>query len=413
VAAPTIGEVERICFSGESGILSLAEPGDIADYNVNKTRITLTSGSIIQGYSADSADWARGANLYGCWCDELAQFRYESFYHEVIQPALRRGDARTLITTTPKRMRLLRQILRRAEDPANHIHVTRASSDENPYFSPVRLGELKAQYAGTRAYKREIEGIFDDDVEGALFTLDMISEARIDRAEVPESLARVVVAVDPAQTSGEGADESGIVVVGDDGQGHAYLLADYSLRGSPEQVMRRAVDAFRSYSADCVVFEDQSGGDWLVTALRHVDPNVPYKKVHAMRGKYLRAQPVGMLMEQGRIHHAGTAADFEQLEDQLCAITEDSDRSKAHDDRADAYIYGISELRGLSGGNYMSAYHMVKCEECRRVYKGRPGEVPAARPQAGRVRPAGAQEGPRRPRPGQRGADGLGAGVRR
>jgi phage terminase large subunit-like protein len=153
VAAPTIGEVERICFSGESGVLSLAEPGDIADYNVNKTRITLASGSVIQGYSADSADRARGANLYGCWCDELAQFRYESFYHEVIQPALRRGDARMLITTTPKRMRLLRQILRRAEDPANHIHVTRASSDENPYFSPVRLGELKAQYAGTRAYK--------------------------------------------------------------------------------------------------------------------------------------------------------------------------------------------------------------------------------------------------------------------
>jgi phage terminase large subunit-like protein len=250
--------------------------------------------------------------LYGCWCDELAQFRYESFYHEVIQPALRRGDARMLITTTPKRMRLLRQILRRADDPANHIHVTRASSDENPYFSPVRLGELKAQYAGTRAYKREIEGIFDDDVEGALFTLDMISEARIDRAGVPESLARVVVAVDPAQTSGEGADESGIVVVGDDGQGHAYLLADCSLRGSPDQVMRRAVDAFHSYSADCVVFEDQSGGDWLVTALRHVDGNVPYKKVHATRGKFLRAQPVAMLMEQGRIHHAGTAEDFEQ-----------------------------------------------------------------------------------------------------
>jgi predicted phage terminase large subunit-like protein len=369
VAAPTIGEVERVCFSGESGILSVAEPGDVADYNVNKSRITLTSGSVIQGYSADSADRARGSNLYGCWCDELAQFRYETFYHEVLQPALRRGEARMLITTTPRRHRLLRQILRRAEDPANRIHVTRASSDENPYFSAVRLAEMKSQYAGTRAYKREIEGIFDDDIEGALFTIDMISEARIDRAELPESLARVVVAVDPAQTSGEGADESGIVVVGDDGQGHAYLLADCSLRGSPDQVMRRAVDAFRAYSADCVVFEDQSGGDWLVTALRHVDGNVPYKKVHATRGKFLRAQPVAMLMEQGRIHHAGTAEDFEQLEDQLCAITEDSDRSKMHDDRADAYVYAISELRGLSGGSYMTAYSMVKCEECRKVYK--------------------------------------------
>ena len=367
VAAPTIGDCERTCFAGESGILALAEPGDVIDYNVNKTRITLSSGSIIQGFSADSPERARGANLYGCWCDELAQFRYESFYHEVIQPALRRGDARMLITTTPKRMRLLRQILRRAEDPANHIHVTRASSDENPHFSAVRLDELKAQYAGTRAYKREIEGIFDDDVEGALFTLDMIADARVD--EAPESMSRVVVAIDPAQTSSEGSDESGIVVVGDDGMGHAYLLEDASLRGSPEQVMRRAVAAFYQWKADSVVAEDQSGGDWLVTALKHVDANVPFRKVHAHRGKYLRAQPVAMLAEQGRIHHVGPPEAFEQLEDQLCAITEDSDRSKAHDDRADAYIYAISELRGLSGGSYMSAYSMVKCEECRKVYK--------------------------------------------
>jgi phage terminase large subunit-like protein len=204
-----------------------------------------------------------------------------------------------------------------------------ASSDENPYFSKVRLAELKANYAGTRLYRREIEGVFNDDVVGALFTLDLIGEARISPADVPESLSRVVVAVDPVQTSSEGADESGIIVAGDDGCGHAYLLADCSLRGSPEQVMRRAVAAWQTYSAHVIVFEDQSGGDWLVTALKRVDPGVPYKKVHAMRGKYLRAQPVAMLMEQGRIHHAGSAEDFEQLEDQLCAITEDSDRGKS------------------------------------------------------------------------------------
>jgi predicted phage terminase large subunit-like protein len=377
VAAPTIGDVERTCFTGESGILSVAEPGDIAPggYNVNKARVTLSNGSIIQGFSADSIERARGSNLFGCWCDELALFKYESFYHEVLQPALRRGDARMLITTTPKRQRLLRQILRRAEDPANHIHITRASSRENPHFSAVRLAELEANYAGTRLYRQEIQGEFNDDVAGALFTLDMITEARVDPAEVPD-LSRIVVAVDPAQTSTEGSDESGIIVVGDDGQGHAYVLADYSLRGSPDQVMRRAVAAWQTHSADVICFEDQSGGDWLVTALRHVDPGVPYKKVHAMRGKFLRAQPVAMLMEQGRIHHAGSAEDFERLEDQLCAITEDSDRSKAHDDRADAYVYAISELRGLSGGSYLSAYSMVKCEECRHVYRDDKAKCP-------------------------------------
>jgi hypothetical protein len=100
-----------------------------------------------------------------------------------------------------------------------------------------------------------------------------------------------------------------------------------------------------------------------------VDPNVPFRKVHAHRGKYLRAQPVSLLMEQGRIHHVGPPEPFERLEDQLCNFTEDSDRSRMHDDRADAYVYAITELRGLSGGSYMTAYSMVKCDECKKVYR--------------------------------------------
>ena len=265
----------------------------------------------------------------------------------------------------------------------------------------MRLAELKANYAGTRLYKQEIEGVFNDDVAGALFTLDMISEARISTSDVPESLSRVVVDVAPAQTATEGADESGIIVVGDDGQGHAYVLADYSLRGSPEQVMRRAVAAYQTHSADVICFEDQSGGDWLVTALRHVDPGVPYKKVHAMRGKFLRAQPVAMLMEQGRIHHAGSAEDFERLEDQLCAITEDSDRSKAHDDRADAYVYAIARAaRPVRRQLHERVFHgQVRGMQAR--LPGRQGEMPAVRPRAGRFRPAGTQERPRRAVPGR------------
>ena len=131
VAAPTIGDVERTCFTGESGILSVAEPGDIAPngYNINKTRITLANGSVIQGYSADSIEGPRVEPV------RLLVRRARPVQVRELLPrgpaaGLRRGDARTLITTTPKRQRLLRQILRKAEDPANHIHVTRASSDE-------------------------------------------------------------------------------------------------------------------------------------------------------------------------------------------------------------------------------------------------------------------------------------------
>jgi hypothetical protein len=107
-----------------------------------------------------------------------------------------------------------------------------------------------------------------------------------------------------------------------------------------------------------------------------VDPNVPYKKVHAMRGKYLRAQPVGMLMEQGRIHHAGTAEDFERLEDQLCAITEDSDRSKAHDDRADAHVYAITELRGAIQRQFPRRVFYGQMRGLQKVYRDDQAKCP-------------------------------------
>ena len=227
---------------------------------------------------------------------------------------------------------------------------------------------MKSNYAGTRLYKQEIEGVFNDDVAGALFTLDMISEARIDRAEVPD-LARVVVAVDPAQTSSEGADESGIIVAGDDGSGHAYVLADYSLRGIPEQVMRRAVDAFHAHKADCVVFEDQSGGDWLVAALRHVDPNVPYKKVHAMRGKYLRAQPVACSWSRAgfttrarpRISSGSRTS---------CAPSPRIATGRKHTTTAPTLtVMPLRSCAACPAAAYMSAYSMVKCEDCKKVYR--------------------------------------------
>ena len=120
-----------------------------------------------------------------------------------------------------------------------------------------------------------------------------------------------------------------------------------------------------------------------------------------------------MLMEQGRIHHAGPAEDFERLEDQLCAITEDSDRSRAHDDRADAYVYAITELRGLSGGSWMGASSMIKCAECQHVYRDDKTKCPKCGLERDVFDPARQAEGPGRPVPGGRGPDGLGRRVRR
>jgi phage terminase large subunit-like protein len=127
-------------------------------------------------------------------------------------------------------------------------------------------------------------------------------------------LARIVVAIDPAVTSGEDADETGIIVVGKDHQGHGYVLADASGKHQPIEWARIGVAACREHHADRIVAERNNGGAMVDATIRVVDANVPVTTVWASRGKAARAEPVSALYEQGRVHHIDT---FSELEDQM------------------------------------------------------------------------------------------------
>src|SRR6266446_3850437 len=137
-------------------------------------------------------------------------------------------------------------------------------------------------------------------------------------------MTRIVVAIDPAMTSGDAADETGIVGAGKDKNGHGYVLADLSGRYPPTEWARLAITAYATHGADRVVAEVNNGGDMVGATLRMVDPNVAFTAVRASRGKVVRAEPVAALYQQGRVHHIGT---FPQLEDQMTNFTSDIDRA--------------------------------------------------------------------------------------
>jgi predicted phage terminase large subunit-like protein len=151
------------------------------------------------------------------------------------------------------------------------------------------------------------------------------------------------VAIDPAVTSGDEADETGIVVAGKDKNGHGYVLADISGRYAPTQWARLAISAYVTHRADRIVAEVNNGGDMVGATLRMVDRNAAFTAVRASRGKVVRAEPVAALYEQGRVHHIGT---FPQLEDQMTNFTSDIDRAAAgySPDRVDALVWAFSEL---------------------------------------------------------------------
>jgi len=181
------------------------------------------------------------------------------------------------------------------------------------------------------------DGLWLDKRTGALWSYDMILSNRIDADKVPD-LERIVVAVDPAVTSNEDSDETGIVVAGRTTDGHYYVLGDYSMSGTPAAWGRRVVDLYRMWKADRVVAEVNQGGDLVEANIRSVDRTIPYKQARATRGKALRAEPIASLYEQGLVHHAG---QFRELETQMVDWSPDAEKSP---DRMDALVWALADL---------------------------------------------------------------------
>jgi len=154
-----------------------------------------------------------------------------------------------------------------------------------------------------------------------------------------EDLSRIVVAIDPAVTSGEKADWTGIIVAARGTDGLFYVLDDLTCRLTPEKWATRAVNAYHRYKADRIVAEVNNGGEMVEHVIRGVDPNVSYTSVHASRGKRVRAEPISSLYEQGKVFHV---RPFVELEDQMCNFVPDN--MDGSPDRVDALVWALTEL---------------------------------------------------------------------
>ena len=264
---------------------------------------------------------------------------------------------RTVITTTPRPVHLIRSLVARTDGT---VKVVRGSTFDNAAnLAPQALLELQARYAGTRMGRQELFGELLTESDSALWTRALLEEARIKPEDAPPYF-RVVVAIDPAVTSGESSDETGIVVAGATPDGHYYILEDATMRGTPEAWARKAVEMYRKHKCDRIIGEANNGGDMIEALLRQVDSTIPYRKVHASRGKRVRAEPVSALSEQLRLHMVGS--NFTQLEDQLVTWEPDSDTSP---DRMDAMVWAVTDLMSNSGALRSLAAMADFCPNCR------------------------------------------------
>ena len=358
--ARTAADTRDVLVAGESGILAISPPSERPEYEPSKRLLTWPNGTTALMFSSEAPDQLRGPQFHWAVADELASWKYlpdESGLTawDNLRLATRLGEhPQVFAGTTPKRTPFMRSLLKAAETEAGVLLIRGSTSDNRGNLSQTYIDMIYGLYQGTALAQQELDGIMLDDLEGALWSEQMIDGARL--TGVPRMRRPiVVVGVDPSVSEKPG-DETGIVVAVADGairnlhERHAYVLSDASLQATPEGWARMVVAESRRFGGAPVVAETNQGGGLIKSVLTGIDPTIRVLGVHSKQGKALRAEPIVLASQQGRVHHVGY---LPELEDQLTTWVPDETRKSP--DRLDAYVHALTALlvkppEGLAGG---------------------------------------------------------------
>jgi phage terminase large subunit-like protein len=356
LVARTAADVRDVIVEGESGIISVSPPSERPLYEPSKRRLTWPNGNTATCFTADEPDGLRGPQFHYAWADEIAAWRQSPdaagmTSWDNLRVACRLGNAPQIIcTTTPKRVPMLYALLNEA-DKTGRVVISRGSTLDNAgNLSATYLEAITGVYAGTRLAAQELYGEMLSDVEGALWTDELIGRSR--ETGFPHGAQLRVVGVDPSVAENP-RDECGIVVCASTGdrdlyKRHAWVLEDATIHGSPEVWANAVVAMARKYSCP-VVAEVNQGGALVTNAIQSIDPSIRVFEVHSKYGKALRAEPVTLAYEQNRIHHLNYLPD---LESQMISWIPGEGKSP---DRVDALVHAMTALLikpppGLLGG---------------------------------------------------------------
>lgn len=337
----TIDQVREVMIRGESGILACSPPDRRPEFVAGRNTLVWPNGAEAAAFSASNPESLRGPQFDAAWADELAKWPKAQATWDMLMFGVRLGtDPRVMVTTTPRRQRLLERLLE-----AEGTVITRASTfDNRANLAEGFLERVAAEYGDTRLGRQELMGELLADVEGALWPDRLLEAARV--REAPE-LSRIVVAVDPPAGGSERSDACGIIVAGVEMRGArrdwtAWVLADETVQGaSPDGWARAVIAAAERHGADRVVAEVNQGGAMVREILMSRAPELPYSAVHATRGKIVRAEPIAALYEQGRVKHLG---GLSELEAQMAEMTVGGYVGSGSPDRVDALVWALTEL---------------------------------------------------------------------
>lgn len=372
LVARTAADVRDVIVEGESGIINVSPPSEKPHYEPSKRRLTWPNGNTATLFTADEPDGLRGPQCNYAWADELAAWRQTPdaagmTSWDNLRVAARLGPHPQIIaTTTPKRVPILYSLIAEAEKTGRVVISKGSTMDNAGNLSDSYLEAITGVYAGTRLAQQELYGEMLDDVEGALWTLEMIEAGR--QGMLPPSAPLRVIGVDPSVAENP-RDECGIVVCASTAdrdlyKRHAWVMEDATIHGSPEVWANKVVEMARRWGAP-VVAEVNQGGALVRNAINAIDPKVKVLEVHSKYGKALRAEPTVLAYEQNRVHHIGYLPD---LESQMTAWIPGETRNSP--DRVDALVHALTALLIKPPQGFLGGRLTAKSPAARRIPNG-------------------------------------------
>jgi phage terminase large subunit-like protein len=346
-----------------SGILALSPPDFMPQYVPSIRKVIWPNSTVAITFSSESPDQLRGPQSHFTWADELAAFklsRSDVNAWEQITISTRLGEhPQIFVTTTPKRIPLIRELVDRAQQPESDVLIVTGSTyDNRANLSSEYLQTLIDLYAGTALEEQELYGRLVLVVEGSLWKdRDFVIAPLPPGWNIPDKMAHdifgpnkpefvTVIGVDPSASSG--GDETGIVRVQTTrqrdehiSQRRAWVTADRSVQGPPEQWAKAVADLYHESNEDhltVVVAEKNQGGEMVRTVIQSADPAIPVALIPSVKSKAARAEPVVLAYRRGRVFHT---EDFPELTGQL---TEWEPSSKWSPDRLDALVHAVTAV---------------------------------------------------------------------
>lgn len=325
-----------IMVKGPSGILSICPT---ARFVASERKVVWENGAEAKILTAEEPEAIRGFSTEYAWLDEISSWKYERETWSNVIACVREGaHPQIAITSTPQRTSIMKEI---ESFDDTHLSVS-TTYDNQSNLSPTFLKSLEETYKNTTMYNQEVLGEYLEALEGAVWEQDDIIYGKpIENVEWDMG----VIGIDPAVTTSETSDETGIIVAARTFD-ISYVLEDLSGKHPIDAWAQIAVMLQEKYHFPIIV-ESNQGGDFVTKAVLDKNPFARIKKLHAINSKADRLASAAMFYQQHKVLHIER---FEKLEAQMLSWVPPElgkrSKSKFSPDRADALSHAIRYLMG-------------------------------------------------------------------